>query len=52
MQREQTHRTGHTPPSGTVETVTLDLADVEDVPESLRVYLMVDAYPAAVNTLD
>jgi hypothetical protein len=31
--------------------VTVDLADVEDVPASVRVYLMVDAYPAAVDTL-
>jgi hypothetical protein len=34
-----------------VETVTLDLTDVADVPTSLRAYLMVDAYPAAVDTL-
>ena len=47
-----TDRTAHAPDRGTVQTVTLNLADVEDVPETLRVYLMVDAYPAAVNTLD
>jgi len=27
-------------------------ADGKNVPETLRVYLMVDAHPAAVNTLD
>lgn len=47
-----TDRTSHLPESGTVETVTLNLADVEDLPETLRAYLMVDAYPAAVNTVD
>jgi hypothetical protein len=47
-----TFRTSHSPESGTVRTVTLDLADLEDVPQTLVVYLMVDAYPAAVNTLD
>jgi len=46
-----TERTGHAPQSGPVQTVTVDLADVEDVPASVRVYLMVDAYPAAVDTL-
>ena len=45
-----TERTDHSPTAGTVETVTLDLTDA-DVPTSLRVYLMVDAYPAAVGTL-
>jgi hypothetical protein len=47
-----TDRTNHAPESGTVETVTLDLTDVENLPETLRAYLMVDAYPAAVNTVD
>lgn len=46
-----TARTEHAPEAGTVHTVTLDLADVEKVPTRLRVYLMVDAYPAAVATL-
>jgi hypothetical protein len=47
-----TERTQHAPATGTVQTVTLDLAEVEDVPPSLRAYLMVDAYPAAVATLE
>lgn len=47
-----TERTAHAPETGTVQTVSLDLADVDDVPSSLRVYLMVDAYPAAVDTLN
>jgi hypothetical protein len=46
-----TERTDNAPETGTVETVTLDLAGVEDIPASLRVYLMVDAYPSAVDTL-
>jgi hypothetical protein len=46
-----TERTEQAPASGPVETVTLDLTDVADVPTSLRAYLMVDAYPAAVDTL-
>lgn len=46
-----TERTSHAPDTGTVQTVTLDLADVEDVPSDLRVYLMVDAYPASVETV-
>lgn len=37
--------------TGTVQSVELDLSGVESVPDSLRVYLMVDAYPAAVATL-
>ena len=45
-----TERTAHTPEAGNVEAVTLDLAEV-DVPTNLRVYLMVDTYPAAVETL-
>jgi len=47
-----TERTSHLPDTGTVQTVTLDLTDVADLPASLRVYLMVDAYPAAVTTLE
>jgi hypothetical protein len=39
------------PDTGTVQTVTLDMADADAVPSSLRVYLLVDAYPAAVGTL-
>jgi hypothetical protein len=46
-----TERTERAPAAGTVQSVTLNLADVELVPASLRVYLMVDAYPAAVATL-
>jgi hypothetical protein len=46
-----TERTGHAPEIGIVQTVTLDLTDVEDIPASLRAYLMVDAYPASVATL-
>jgi hypothetical protein len=46
-----TERTEQAPSSGPVEAVTLDLTDVADVPASLRAYLMVDAYPAAVDTL-
>ncbi len=47
-----TERTDKAPETGTIQTVTLDLTDVEDVPASLRVYLMVDAYPAAVTTVE
>lgn len=47
-----TERTAHAPKSGEVQTVSLDLAGVDDVPSSLRVYLMVDAYPGAVDTLN
>ena len=47
-----TERTDKAPETGTVQTVTLDLTDVEGVPASLRVYLMVDAYPAAVTTVE
>ena len=46
-----TENTVHTPETGTVQTVTLDLSNVEEVPNSLRVYLMVDAYPASMDTL-
>jgi outer membrane protein assembly factor BamB len=46
-----TERTAHVPESGAVQSVTLDLTDVAALPASLRVYLMVDAYPAAVDTL-
>ena len=46
-----TERTAKAPETGTVETVSLNLTDVEDVPADLRVYLMVDAYPAALATL-
>ncbi len=46
-----TERTENAPETGTVESVTLDLAGVEEIPASLRVYLMVDAYPSAVDTL-
>lgn len=44
-----TARTEQAPASGPIETVTLDLTDVAEVPSSLRAYLMVDAYPAAVE---
>jgi outer membrane protein assembly factor BamB len=47
-----TERTDKAPATGTIETVTLDLTNVEDVPASLRVYLMVDAYPAAVASIE
>jgi outer membrane protein assembly factor BamB len=47
-----TQSTQHVPEAGTVQTVALDLAGVENVPSSLRAYLMVDAYPAAVATLE
>lgn len=47
-----TERTTHAPQTGLVQTVTVDLGGVEEVPRSLRVYLMVDAYPAAVATLN
>ncbi|MGB8330382.1 MAG: PQQ-binding-like beta-propeller repeat protein [Polyangiales bacterium] len=47
-----TERTAHAPETGIVQTVTVDLSGVPDVPDSLRAYLMVDAYPAAVATLD
>ena len=46
-----TERTAHAPETGTVQTVTLDLSDMEGVPINLRVYLMVDAYPVAVDAL-
>ncbi|MGD8826719.1 MAG: PQQ-binding-like beta-propeller repeat protein, partial [Myxococcales bacterium] len=47
-----TDRTEQAPASGPIETVTLDLTDVAEVPSSLRAYLMVDAYPvAAVDAL-
>jgi len=39
------------PETGPVQTVTLDLSEVDDVPDGLRAYLMVDAYPAAGTTL-
>lgn len=47
-----TERTSRMPANGTVETVSLDLAGVADVPSPLRAYLMVDAYPAAEATLE
>lgn len=47
-----TDRTAHAPESGTVQTVSLDLSEVEGVPTNLRVYLMIDAYPGAVGTLN
>lgn len=40
-----------TPETGTVQTVTLDMADADEVPSNLRAYLMVDAYAAATGTL-
>lgn len=41
-----------TPESGPIETITLDLSEVTDpLPATLRAYLMVDAYPAASETL-
>ena len=46
-----TERTAHVSESGAVQSVTLDLTDVAALPASLRVYLIVDAYPAAVDTL-
>lgn len=46
-----TERTSHAPDTGTVQTVVLDLTDVEDIPTQLRVYLMVDAYPAHVGSV-
>ena len=46
-----TFATSQTPDTGTIETVSLDLSDAAEVPNGLRVYLMVDAYPAAVTTL-
>jgi hypothetical protein len=47
-----TERTEHAPASGPVQTVTRDLTEIESVPSSLRAYLMVDAYPAAVATVE
>lgn len=46
-----TERTSQAPETGPVQTVDLNLTDVEDVPSELRVYLMVDAYPAHVGTV-
>lgn len=46
-----TERTAKAPDTGTVQSVSLDLSEVEDVPQSLQAYLMVDAYPAASTTL-
>ncbi|MDH3622910.1 MAG: PQQ-binding-like beta-propeller repeat protein [Myxococcales bacterium] len=47
-----TANTAHSPETtGTIEEVTLNVTGVE-LPGSLRVYLMVDAYPAAVQTLN
>jgi len=46
-----TKRTAQSPDSGLVQTVSLDLTGVADVPTSLRAYLMVDAYSAAVAAL-
>ncbi len=46
-----TERTEHSPASGIVQSVTLDLTEVDSFPTPLRAYLMVDAYPAAVATL-
>jgi hypothetical protein len=43
--------TEQVPETGTIQTVTLDMSDAETVPDDVRVYLMVDAYPAAVDTL-
>ena len=43
--------TEQAPETGAVQTVTLDMSDAESIPDNLRVYLMVDAYPAAVDTL-
>lgn len=47
-----TERTSHAPATGVVQSVSVDLGQIESLPRSLRVYLMVDAYPAAVETLD
>jgi outer membrane protein assembly factor BamB len=46
-----TFATSQTPDNGTIESVSLDLSDATEIPATLRVYLMVDAYPAAVTTL-
>ena len=43
--------TEQAPETGAVQTVTLDMTDADTIPDDLRVYLMVDAYPAAVDTL-
>jgi outer membrane protein assembly factor BamB len=43
--------TEQAPETGAVQTVTLDMSDADSIPDDLRVYLMVDAYPAAVDTL-
>jgi hypothetical protein len=43
--------TEQAPEAGTIQSVTLDMSDADAVPDNLRVYLMVDAYPAAVDTL-
>jgi hypothetical protein len=43
--------TEQAPEAGTIQSVTLDMSDADAVPDNLRVYLMVDAYPAAVGTL-
>ncbi len=43
--------TEQAPETGTIETVVLDMDDADTIPGSLRVYLMVDAYPAAVDVL-
>ena len=47
-----TERTAKAPGTGTVQSVSVDLREVDAVPDTLRVYLMVDAYPSAVGTLD
>jgi outer membrane protein assembly factor BamB len=46
-----TSATVQMPETGIIETVTLNLSEADSVPTSLRVYLMVDAYPVAVATL-
>ncbi len=47
-----TESTEKAPATGTLRSVSVDLREVDAVPDSLRVYLMVDAYPAAVGTLN
>jgi len=47
-----TKRTGRTPDMGTIQTVSLDLTGIDEVPARLRAYLMVDAYPAVVAMLE
>ncbi len=46
-----TDQTSHFPDIGDLQRVDVDLTDVENVPEELRVYLMVDTYPASVGTV-